>query len=256
MSRHCPNCGNPISGQSPQALCTECLLASDETTTQVTESMMHGQFRPGDILDERYRIVSLLGKGGMGEVYRVDDLKLKQPVALKMLPKELAGDKPRMEALFNEVRRARMVSHPNVCRVHDIGDISGNAYLTMEFIDGEDLGSLLRRIGRLSPDKFVALARQLCEGVQAGHDQGVLHLDLKPANVMIDRKGNLRIADFGLSCLAAEAADRQQIAGTPAYMAPEQFSGGQATAQSDLYAIGLILTETFTGRRALPARSI
>ena len=110
--------------------------------------MLHGQFKPGEVIDQRYRIVSLLGKGGMGEVYRADDLKLKQAVALKMLPPELAEDQKLLQSLFNEVRQARRVSHHHVCRVHDVGEWEGNVFLSMEFIEGEDLSALLRRIGR------------------------------------------------------------------------------------------------------------
>jgi serine/threonine protein kinase len=203
------------------------------------------------MLAGRYRIVAALGKGGMGEVYRADDLTLGQPVALKFLPQHLARDPTRLAYLHNEVRLARQVSHPNVCRVHDIGEADGQRFLSMEFVDGEDLTSLLRRIGRLPSDKAREIARQLCLGLAAAHDKGVLHCDLKPANVMLDGQGQVRITDFGLARLADQLGGEGN-AGTPAYMAPEQLAGNPATERSDIYALGLLIYEIFTGKRARP----
>src|SRR5262245_19372922 len=155
-----------------------------------------------------------------------------------------------------EARIARQVSHPNVCRVHDIGDVDGLQFLTMEFIDGEDLASLLRRIGRLPADKAIEIARQLCAGLGAAHDAGVLHRDLKPHNVMIDGRGRARITDFGVAAIAREVRQDHVNAGTPAYMAPEQLRGEQVTVRSDVYALGLVLYELFTGKRAIQASSL
>jgi serine/threonine-protein kinase len=146
---------------------------------------------------ERYRIVGLLGRGGMGEVYRADDLKLGQPVALKFLPEHLLSDGAALARFHREVRIARQVSHQNVCRVYDIGEVDGRHFLSMEFIKGEELALLLRRIGRLPSDKATDIVRQLCAGLAAAHNRGVLHRDLKPANVMIDENGNVRLTDFG-----------------------------------------------------------
>jgi serine/threonine protein kinase len=219
---------------------------------------------PGTTLADRYRIVSPLGKGGMGEVYRAEDLKLGQTVALKFLPRSLAQTEHALERFTREVRLARQVSHPNVCRVFDIGEISesGDAgrtfthtYLTMEFVDGEDLASLMRRIGRLPPDKAVEIARQLCAGLAAAHEHGIIHRDLKPANIMLDGRGRVRITDFGLAGLAAEIEGADARAGTPAYMSPEQFAGGEVTPKSDLYSLGLVLYEIFTGKRPFDASS-
>ncbi len=191
----------------------------------------------------------------MGEVYRADDLKLGQPVALKFLPVSLANDPTWLARFHNEVRVARAVTHPNVCRVHDIGEAEGLHFLAMELVDGEDLGSLLRRIGRLPVDKAVEIARELCAGLAAAHERGVLHRDLKPANVLIDGRGHVRLADFGLAELVG-GPGAHELAGTPAYMAPEQLAGGQASAQSDLYALGLVLYETFTGRRLFEGHTL
>jgi serine/threonine-protein kinase len=210
---------------------------------------------PGTTFTGRYRIVALLGRGGMGEVYRADDLKLGQCVALKFLPAELAGDADRLARFLNEVRVARQVSHPYVCRVYDIGEADGQPFLTMEYIDGEDLGSLLRQVGRLPEDRGVELTRQLCLGLAAAHGKGVIHRDLKPRNIMIDARGHVRITDFGLAGLAGSFQGMDIRAGTPAYQAPEQTAGKEVTYKSDIYALGLVAYEMFTGKKAFPAAS-
>ena len=192
----------------------------------------------------------------MGDVYRADDLKLGQAVALKFLPESLALDPDRLERLFAEVRLARQVSHRNVCRVYDIVEHGSEAFLSMEFIDGEDLASLLRRAGRLGPEKATEIARQICAGLQAAHEKGILHRDLKPANILIDSEGVPHIADFGLAGVGEEIAGQEIRAGTPSYMAPEQVAGRGVTIQSDLYALGLLLYEMYTGKRALGGKSI
>ena len=184
----------------------------------------------------------------MGEVYRADDLKLGQAVALKFLPPEMEKDEERLQRFLNEVRMALRVTHPNVTRVHDIGEEEGQHYISMEYVDGEDLASLLRRIGRLPEDKAIQVARQICAGLAAAHDQTVLHRDLKPANVMLDGRGQVKITDFGLAGLEATVEGVEARAGTPAYMAPEQLAGAEVTIQSDLYALGLVLYEVFTGQ--------
>ena len=220
------------------------------------DSIDDARFVPGTILADRYRIVGLLGKGGMGEVYRADDLKLSQPVALKFLPDRYLSDGAALARFHREVRTARQVSHRNVCRVYDIGEIDGKHYLSMEFIKGEELSSLLRRIGRLPSDKALQIARQICAGLAAAHENGILHRDLKPANVMIDGDGNARITDFGLAGLAEEIRDDEVSAGTPAYMAPEQLDGKPPTVRSDIYSLGLVLYELFTGKRAFDASTL
>ncbi|HEY6554121.1 MAG TPA: serine/threonine-protein kinase, partial [Vicinamibacteria bacterium] len=214
------------------------------------------RFSPGDLLLERYRIVGLVGRGGMGEVYRAEDLKLGQPVALKFLPEALQGDAERLERFYNEAKMAREVSHPAVCRVHDIGDVDGHHFLSMEYVDGEDLASLVRRIGRLPGDKAVDVARQICAGLAAAHAKGVLHRDLKPQNVMLDGRGKIRLTDFGLAGLAETIQGDDVRSGTPAYMSPEQLAGREVTLKSDIYALGLVLYELFTGKRAYPGRSL
>lgn len=186
----------------------------------------------------------------MGEVYRADDLTLGQAVALKFLPDEAARDQGLLERFKNEVRIARRVSHPNVCRVYDVGDMEGHTFFTMEYVDGEDLASLLRRIGRLPEDKALDIARQLCAGLAAAHTKGVLHRDLKPANIMLDGRGQVVVTDFGLAGVADQIQGAEVRSGTPAYMAPEQLAGKEVSTRSDIYSLGLVLYEVFTGKRA------
>ena len=212
------------------------------------------QFAPGTIIAGRYRIAGILGSGGMGEVYRADDTKLDQVVALKFLPARLARDPILLARLHDEVRLGRQVSHPNVCRIYDIVDWEDLHFVAMEHVDGEDLSRLLRRIGRIAHDKAVDIARDMAAGLMGAHARGILHRDLKPANVMIDSRGDARIMDFGLALASGE--DDGTIAGTPAYMAPEVLDGRPATVQSDLYALGLVMYELFTGKRAHGARTL
>jgi hypothetical protein len=240
-----------MADESGSWIAGEKTVARDSSTPRPS----YERFSPGDVLDERYRIVALLGKGGMGEVYRADDLKLGQPVALKFLPREVF-DSSAIERLYGEVRLGRKISHPNVCRLYDIGEWKGNHFVTMEYIDGEDLASLLRRIGQLPRGKAVELAQNICAGLAAAHGIGVVHRDLKPANIMIDGRGNAIITDFGLAALAEELEGRREMAGTPEYMAPEQLHGGEVTHKSDLYSLGLILYEMFTGRRKYEGSSV
>jgi len=154
-----------------------------------------GRFLPGTLLGSRYRILALLGRGGMGEVYRAMDLTLGQSVALKFLPEEAAHNEHLLERFLGEVRIARVVSHPNVCRVYDIGEIEGMPFISMEYVDGEDLASLLTRIGRLPADKAVETARKLCLGLAAAHDRGVIHRDLKPHNIIVGAYGETVVLD-------------------------------------------------------------
>jgi len=192
----------------------------------------------------------------MGEVYRADDLKLDQDVALKFLPEKLVQDGAALARFHREVRIAREISHANVCRVFDIGEANGVPFISMEYVDGEDLSTLLRRIGRLPQDKAIDIARQLCAGIAAAHDHGVLHRDLKPSNVMLDDRGKVRIMDFGLAGVSTEIQGSEISSGTPAYMAPEQLAGREVTIQSDIYSLGLVLYEIFTGKRAFDATNL
>jgi serine/threonine protein kinase len=174
------------------------------------------RFPPSTMLADRYRIVHFLGRGGMGEVYRADDLKLDEPVALKFLPEPLAQDEGILARFYQEVKVARRVTHPNVCRVYDVGEVDGHHFLSMEFIDGEDLASRLRRSGRrLEKSEAMGILRQVCRGLAAIHDQGILHCDLKPANLLLDGQGRTRITDFGVARLAGRVAGTDGGAGRP-----------------------------------------
>jgi predicted Ser/Thr protein kinase len=230
--------------------------AAPSLTAQPRQAIDNSRFIPGDVVAGRYRIVGLLGRGGMGEVYRADDLKLAQPVALKFLAESLSSNGAALARFHREVSVARQISHRHVCRVYDIGEHAGMHFLSMEYVRGEELSSLLKRIGRLPLDKALETARQLCAGLAAIHAAGVLHRDLKPANVMIDEHGDVRITDFGVAALAEGVSGREAMIGTPVYMSPEQLSGGELTTRSDLYALGLVLYEAFTGNRPFAATSL
>src|SRR5450631_193784 len=263
--RFCTACGSPVSGRDDGAT-LDFLPATPprsarpasgpRPSSSVASWHSEGRFLPGYLVAGRYRVIALLGKGGMGEVYRADDLTLGQPVALKFIPDQAGRDESTVERFRNEVRIARQVSHPNVCRVYDVGEIDGHTFFTMEYVDGEDLASLLRRIGRLPQDKALDIARQLCAGLAAAHAKGVLHRDLKPANIMLDGRGQVVMTDFGLAGLTDQIHGADIRSGTPAYMAPEQLAGKEVTAQSDLYSLGLVLYEVFTGKRAFTAEAL
>jgi hypothetical protein len=267
VDTRCLDCGQQVPTGAGQRFCGACgapLPASGESVTSPGPDVrgrafaVHsgGRFLPGAMVAGRYRMVGLLGRGGMGEVYRADDLKLGQPVALKFLPAGVARDPVRLTRFLNEVRLSLRVTHPNVCRVFDVGEIDQRHFLSMEYVDGEDLGSLLRRIGRLPEDKAVEIARQVCAGLAAAHDAGVLHRDIKPANIMIDGRGRAKITDFGLAGAVAGITGVEARAGTPQYMAPEQIDGGELSERTDVYALGLVLYELFTGRRAFEAHRL
>jgi len=261
--RYCPACGidlglpeNPT-GTAPGRAATPSRSSTPRATPTregAARTASGDRFVPGTILADRYRIVGLLGRGGMGEVYRADDLKLEQPVALKFLPRALEADRDRIERLYAEVRTARQVSHPAVCRVWDIGEAEGQHFLSMEFVDGENLASLLRRIGRFPLDKALDVARQIAEGLGAAHAKGLLHRDLKPANVMLDGRGQVRLTDFGLAGLADTLSGDDVRSGTPAYMSPEQLLGREVSVRSDIYSLGLVVYELVTGKRAFEGK--
>lgn len=235
---------------------TTPLTPSQGTPPESDVGSRHGRFLPGTSFGRRYRIVGLLGRGGMGEVYQADDLELGQTVALKLLPERLSGDDAALTLLRNEVRVARQISHPNVCRVYDIGEVEGQYFVSMEYVDGEDLASLLRRIGRVSSEKALDMIRQLAAGLAAAHDLGVLHRDFKPANIMLDGRGHVRIMDFGLAAFTEEIRGEKGFAGTIGYMSPEQLSGQGASMRSDIYSLGLVMYEILTGRRPYEARTL
>jgi serine/threonine protein kinase len=204
----------------------------------------------GSIFAERYEVIEELGKGGMGKVYKVFDKKIKEKVALKLLKPEIASDEETIERFRNELKYARKIAHRNVCRMFDLGEEQGTHYITMEYVSGEDLKSELIRMGPLSAGKAISIAKQVCEGLAEAHRLGVVHRDLKPQNIMIDRKGNAKIMDFGIarSLRGKGITAAGVMIGTPEYMSPEQVEGKEADQRADIYSLGIILYEMLTGR--------
>jgi serine/threonine protein kinase len=202
-------------------------------------------FSAGDLFGGRYRMIARVGRGGMGDVWRADDLILGTPVALKLM--HSASPEARVRIL-QEVRLARQITHPAVCRVFDVGEAGETVFFSMEFVPGEDLAVLLKRTGRLASERVVEIAHQLCAGLSAAHAEGVLHRDLKPANILIDQHGRVRITDFGIA-VPADDAGPQAMIGTLGYMAPEQLDAdAHLTERTDVYALGVVLFELVTGQ--------
>ncbi len=247
--QHAATNGQARDGRRPQP------RASSSRGSSAGSRLVESRFPSGTILADRYRIIRLLGRGGMGEVYSAEDMELGELVAIKLLPERWERDLARLDRLRSEVRLARSVTHPHVCRVYDIGEAEGRRFLSMEYIDGEDLDALLRRIGHLPVNKALEIGVQICQGLAAIHESGILHRDLKPANLILDTRGRVRIADFGLASLVQETPEHGMVQGTPAYMAPEQLGAQEVSIQSDLYALGLILHKLLTGKPAFEART-
>src|SRR5271167_1884311 len=205
-------------------------------------------------LSKRYDILGEAGHGSMGNVYKARDRETGETVALKLLKPEIASDQAMMERFKNELLFARKITHKNVCRVYEFNRVGGVAYTSMEFVEGESLRSVLNRFGALSQRKATDLALQICSGLKEAHAQGIVHRDLKPENVMIDTRGNVKVMDFGIA-RSMEVLTRLTgaMVGTPAYMAPEQVEGKPVDYRTDIYSLGLILFEVFTGTQAFRA---
>jgi serine/threonine protein kinase len=202
------------------------------------------------VLDSRYRIERPLGQGGMASVYLAHDEELDRPVALKILADHLAGDATFRDRFEREARLAARLSHPNVVRVFDVGESDGRPFIVMEYVEGDTLADELGRHGPLRPDRAVELALPICSGLEAAHDSGLVHRDVKPRNLLLRPDGVLKIADFGIA-RAAESTRLTEIGtilGTAAYLAPEQAQGLEATPAADLYSLGAVLYELLTGR--------
>jgi tetratricopeptide (TPR) repeat protein len=223
---------------------------ADRTATGAGEAASDGHApATGSIFAGRYRMVERIGRGGMGEVWQAEDLVLQTPVALKLIH---AADEEGRERILKEVRLSRQITHPAVCRVFDVGESDASVFYSMELVEGEDLATLLKRVGRLPPEKVVDIGLRLCDGVGAAHLQGVLHRDLKPANVLIDADGLVRITDFGIAITRGERRF-DIVVGTPGYMAPEQLAPGHRLSErTDVYALGVMLYELLVGK--LPVR--
>ncbi len=198
----------------------------------------------------RYEIIEELGEGGMGRVYRVQDTKVNEEVALKLIKSEIAADKKTIERFKGELKTARKIRHKNVCGMYDLGEEKGLHFITMEYVSGENLKSLIKREKRLDTELIISIAKQVCEGLSEAHRMGVVHRDLKPSNIMIDTERNARIMDFGIarSLRTKGITDAGVIIGTPDYMSPEQVVSEDVDQRSDIYSLGVILYEMITGQ--------
>jgi serine/threonine-protein kinase len=259
----CAQCGADMAGDA--ALCSTC--GASPTRSPQTRTLAHVNFtatgplrgavraglyfEPGQAFGERYTVVEEVGAGGMGQVYKAIDRKLGKTVALKLIRPDSAAQQEALVRFRRELALAQDVTHPNVCRVHDLGEVDGVVYISMEYVEGQSLEDLIQSVGHLSPKQTVTLGRQICAGLQAIHERGIVHRDLKPGNIMVDRSGHALVMDFGMAYhhgqerLTGEGA----VLGTLAYLSPEQARGRLTDERSDLYAVGLVLYEMLTGRR-------
>ncbi|MFC2169327.1 protein kinase [Acidobacteriota bacterium] len=253
MAIKCPEChfDNPEDTQ----FCGKCgsrFDPSEEAQSFPTKTLEtpKEELTTGSTFAERYQIIEELGKGGMGKVYKAHDTEIKEKVALKLIKPEISADKKTIERFQNELKFARKISHRNVCRMYDLNKEKGRYYITMEYIPGEDLKSMIRMSDRLAVGTAIKIAKQVCEGLSEAHRLGVVHRDLKPNNIMIDKNGNARIMDFGIarSLKAKGITGAGVMIGTPEYMSPEQVEGKEVDQRSDVYSLGVILYEMVTGQ--------
>ncbi len=251
MANKCPKCKT----DNPDTLkfCGECgtqLISPKDADVTETIEAPREELTTGSTFADRYQIIEELGKGGMGKVYKAQDTEIKEKIALKLIKPEISSDKKTIERFQNELKLARKISHRNVCRMHDLGKSEGNYFITMEYVDGEDLKGMIRMMGHLSDGKSIAIAKQVCEGLSEAHRIGVVHRDLKPSNIMIDREGNAKIMDFGIArSLSGKGITGVGVMiGTPEYMSPEQVESKEIDQRSDIYSLGVILYEMVTGQ--------
>ena len=252
MSIKCPKCHfNNLDDTVFCGKCATVLKSSEEISITRTETLETPKetLTVGSTFTERYQIIEKLGEGGMGMVYKALDKEIKENIALKVLNPEIAADVQTIDRFRNELKFARKISHENVCRMYDFNKEEKTYFISMEYVSGEDLRTTMRRVGPLSTGKTIFIAKQICEGLAVAHQLGVIHRDLKPQNIMIDREGNVRIMDFGIArSVKAEDLTRTGVMiGTPNYMSPEQAAAEKVDYRTDIYSIGAILFEMVTG---------
>jgi serine/threonine-protein kinase len=249
----CPKCN--ANNPDTQQFCGDCgtqLPTSEEGSLSRTKTLEipKEELATGVMFADRYQIIEELGRGGMGKVYKVLDKEIDVKVALKLIKPEIASDKKNIERFRHELKTARDITHNNVCRMYDLNKEEGSYYITMEFVEGQDLKGLIRQTGRLAVSTAINIAKQVCEGLTEAHRLGVIHRDLKPSNIMINKEGNARIMDFGIarSLKTRGITGAGVIIGTPEYMSPEQVEGREVDQRSDIYSLGIILYEMVTGQ--------
>jgi tetratricopeptide (TPR) repeat protein/TolB-like protein len=253
MTVNCPKCSTENTRDSRFCkTCAAALTGTPDTGVTLTQTLSRPiqELSPGALFAGRYQIIEDLGQGGMGHVFKALDTRTGEKIAVKVLRSGLEADGRTLERFSHELTAARRISHRNVCRMFDLGEDGGRLYLTMEFVPGEDLKSILRMMGAMSPAQAVGLAVQICDGLEEAHRLGVVHRDLKPANILVDKEGHARIMDFGIarSARSRGITDTGTMVGTPDYMSPEQTEGRDVDARSDLYSMGVMLFEMATGR--------
>jgi len=226
---------------------------------EAESSVDGGNLRSGETFAQRYEILAVLGRGGMGTVYRAKDLELEEEIAVKTLRPEFVADKTLLARFKDEIRLARRLTDANIVRTHDFGEWSGVCFLTMECVEGITVRELIDTRGRLGVSATLAIAAQLAHSLAVAHEHGVIHRDIKPQNLLVDEAGVLKVMDFGVARLAERSTANTEaglVLGTPAYMPPEQLMGEPVDARSDLYAAGVVLYECLTGKLPFEAGSV
>ena len=250
MSVKCPKCD--FENTDSARFCSNCATSLQPSRDPIQTKTIEAQkeeITTGSTFADRYQIIEELGWGGMGKVYKVRDKEIKEKIALKLIKPEISSDKKTIERFQNELKLARKISHRNVCRMHHLEKSEGNYFITMEYVDGENLKGIIRMMGKLSSSKAISITKQICEGLSEAHRIGVVHRDLKPSNIMIDKDGNAKIMDFGIARSLTEKGitGMGMIIGTPEYMSPEQVESKEIDQRSDIYSLGVILYEMVTG---------